>query len=84
MVPCVVTIRCNPLFEGNHKQISLGTYPGVSLKEARRLLASGIDPSAHRKTHKAGRAQRSVNTFEAVAREWSAKHAPNWAPVIPA
>ena len=62
--------------------LSLGTYPDVSLKkarerrdEARRLLADGIDPSDKRKAE----AQAGAETFEAVSREWYAKHAPNWA-----
>ena len=74
-------------FRGKDKRISLGVYPDVSLKEARRrshesrqLLAGGIDPSAHRQAQKAAIAQRSANTFEAVAQEWFAKRAPNWAP----
>ena len=42
-------------FDGKEKLLSLGTYPDTSLAmargkrdEARRLLAGGIDPSAHR------------------------------------
>ena len=74
-------------FEGKDKRISLGVYPDVSLKEARqrceddrRLLAGGVDPSAHRQALKAAKAQRDSNTFEAVAREWFTKQAPSWAP----
>ncbi len=73
-------------FAGKEKRISLGVYPDVSLKEARirrhqarTLLAREIDPSEHRKAHKAAKEQRSANSFEAVAREWFTKHAPNWA-----
>ena len=73
-------------FGGKEKRISLGVYPDVSLKQARRrraqarqLLAREIDPSEHRKALKAARAERSANSFEAVAREWFTKHAPNWA-----
>lgn len=68
------------------KLISLGTYPDVSLKdardrrdEARKLLANGIDPSLHRQTQKAARIERSANSFEAIAREWFAKNSPTWA-----
>ena len=74
-------------FWGKDKRISLGVYPDVSLKEARRRcedarrqLAGGIDPSAHRQALKAAKAQRDSNTFEAVAREWFTKQAPSWAP----
>lgn len=71
---------------GKEKQLSLGTYPEVSLKEARarrdrarELLADGIDPGEHRKEQRAAKAERTANNFEAVAREWFAKHSPNWA-----
>ena len=74
-------------FEGKDKRISLGVYPDVSLKEARRrcedarrLLVRGIDPSAHRQALRVAKAQRDSNTFEAVAREWFTKQAPIWAP----
>ena len=43
-------------FEGKSRLLSFGAYPAVSLKdarerrdEARRLLAKGIDPSAHKR-----------------------------------
>ena len=72
-------------FEGKEKRLSLGVYPDVTLKsardkrdEARKLLASGIDPSAHRKAVKASRAERAANSFETVAREWFDKRARNW------
>jgi integrase len=72
-------------FEGKEKMLSLGTYPEVSLKDARerrddarKMLASGIDPSENRKAVKAARAE--TNSFEVVAREWLAKFSPNWAP----
>lgn len=72
-------------FEGREKMISLGLWPDVSLKmarerrdEARRLLASGIDPSAHRKAAKAERTEKGKHSFEGVAREWLARRAPLW------
>ena len=42
-------------------------------------MAQGIDPSEHRKAQKVAKEQGSANSFEAVAREWFSKHAPNWA-----
>ncbi|MXZ34137.1 MAG: DUF4102 domain-containing protein [Acidobacteria bacterium] len=73
-------------FGGKDKRISLGVYPDVSLKEARKrreqarqLVANEIDPSEHRKAHKASIAEGSTNCFEAIAREWFTKYAPNWA-----
>lgn len=71
---------------GKEKRLSLGVYPEVPLKEARtrrdearKLLAEGVDPSAHRKVNKAAIVERAANSFEAVAREWYAKHADGWA-----
>ena len=72
---------------GKEKRLSLGVYPDVSLKEARgrcedarRLLSREIDPSEHRQTLKAARAQQASNSFEAVAREWFATRTSNWTP----
>jgi integrase len=63
--------------------LSLSVYPDVSLKkvrerreEARKLLADGIDPGDNHKAQAAA----GASTFEAVAREWFAKHSPRWAP----
>jgi integrase len=47
--------------------------------EARKLLADGIDPGENRKAQQAAGADRAANSFEVVAREWFAKHEPNWA-----
>ncbi|MHB8562671.1 MAG: tyrosine-type recombinase/integrase [Acidiferrobacteraceae bacterium] len=73
-------------FSGKEKRLSLGVYPDVSLKDARarrdaarKLVADGIDPSENRKAQKAVKQDRAANSFEVVAREWYAKHAPNWA-----
>ena len=63
---------------GKEKRLSLGVYPDVSLKNARKLLANDIDPSENRKATKAAKVERAANSFEAVAREWYAKHSPNW------
>lgn len=74
-------------FRGKEKRLSLGVYPDVDLKTARmrrdaarKLVADGIDPSEHRKAQKAAAADAAENSFEAIAREWYAKHAPTWAP----
>ncbi len=44
------------------------------------MLTREIDPSEHRQALKAARAQQASNSFEGVAREWIAKHTPNWTP----
>lgn len=73
-------------YEGKEKRLSLGTYPDTGLKlarkkrdEVRELLASGIDPLAHRKATKTAGENRAANSFEVVAREWIAKKSPGWA-----
>ena len=73
-------------FAGKEKRLSLGVYPGTGLKQARarrdqsrKLLGDGIDPGENRKAMKSARVERSANSFEIVAREWYAKHSPNWA-----
>lgn len=67
------------------KRISLGVYPDVSLRdarerrdEARRLVASGVDPGEHRKAAKLSAAGRAADSFEIVTREWYAKYSPGW------
>lgn len=74
-------------YDGKEKLLSLGTYPDVSLKdarirrdEARKLLVNEIDPGQNRKAQKAVREDRAANSFEVVAREWYAKHSANWSP----
>lgn len=73
-------------FEGKAKMLSLGTYPKVSLSEARRrrdeahdLLATGINPSDSRKEKKLAQQDRLGNTFEAIAREWYQRRYDLWA-----
>lgn len=60
-------------YHGKERGISLGVYPVVSLRlarrrrdEARQLLKDGVDPSRHRQAQKIA----EIETFELVAREW--------------
>jgi hypothetical protein len=60
-------------FGGRQNTLALGDYPTVTLavarakaEDARKLLAAGNDPSAHRKAAK----HAVANTFDAVADEW--------------
>jgi integrase len=73
-------------FGGKEKLLSLGTYPEVSLKDARqrrddarKLLANDIDPSVNRKAVKATKTERAANSFEVIAREWFSKKSQGWA-----
>ncbi|HFS5769375.1 TPA: tyrosine-type recombinase/integrase [Providencia rettgeri] len=65
-------------FGGKEKMLAFGVYPDVSLAnarekrdEARKLVASGVDPSDKRKEVKEEQ-QKEFNTFEKVARDWHA------------
>ncbi|MBS1196856.1 MAG: integrase family protein [Proteobacteria bacterium] len=73
-------------YGGKEKMLAHGVYPDISLKEARerrdaarKLLANDIDPGENKKVQKAAKLERSANSFEVIAREWFAKHKPNWA-----
>lgn len=66
-------------FNDKEKLLSLGTYPEVSLANAREkrdsartLLAADppIDPSEKRKSNKAESKMNAANSFELVARDW--------------
>jgi len=71
--------------EGKEKKLSFGTYPEVSLAEARekreaarKQVAADIDPGEARKAEKRTESEKAVNTFEAVAREWHARQKDVW------
>jgi integrase len=73
-------------FSGKEKLLALGSYPEISLldarqkrDEARRQLAHGIDPGAVRKAQKQASIQ-ETETFEVIAREWHSKFTPTWKP----
>jgi integrase len=64
------------------KRMSLGTYPEVSLREARQardearaLLAKGVNPHADRKRRRQAVRLAGEYTFEAVFQQWLARHA---------
>ena len=73
--------------DGKEKLLSLGIYPDVGLKEARRrrdeareLIAKGIDPSLARKETKAAaiaEQREQKHTFAAVATDWFKTYAPD-------
>jgi|SRR5579859_1798697 len=73
-------------FNEKEKRLSFGAYPAVTLArareqqgEARRLLATGIDPGEYKKQTRRAAVVASTNTFEAVAREWYLKFSSVWA-----
>ena len=72
---------------GKEKSLSLGVYPKVGLKAARKKrddernrLDSKLDPSAERKAEKLRGKAAAENSFEAVAREWYRKQLHTWVP----
>lgn len=73
-------------FAGKAKMMGLGAYPTITLakarerrEDARRQLANGIDPSAHKQAERRAQAAH-VHAFEELAREWYAYNSPRWAP----
>ncbi len=67
-------------FGGKQKTLALGIYPTVSLSQARdgrdeakKLLASGVDPSVQRKTERQLEKTAAENSFRTVAEEVIAK-----------
>lgn len=64
---------------GKQKRMSLGIYPGISLREARELrdqarslVAKGINPQRKRVKDRRLAVQAEQNTFEAVYEKWRA------------
>lgn len=75
-------------FGGKEKTLALGTYPVITLKDARertqeakKLLANDKDPMEVKKDVRAAIAEsetRSVETVEAISREWFEKFSTQW------
>ncbi|SCW91993.1 integrase arm-type DNA-binding domain-containing protein [Pseudomonas sp. NFACC05-1] len=73
-------------WHGKQPRFSLGTYPEITLKEARELrdqaraqVAKGIDPRSKRREEKRAASTSAIKTFEVVAGEWYAFKLPRWA-----
>jgi hypothetical protein len=73
--------RLKYFFAGKEKLLTLGQWPEVSLKEARRrrdearaLVSAGVDPAAKRQEQKRQAELASELAFETVAREWKSRH----------
>ncbi len=72
-------------FSGRQKVLALGTYPEVSLRDARKakddardLLERGQDPAHERRLEKLKAKVATENTFEAVANEWFDARRTGW------
>lgn len=77
--------------DGKERLLAIGSYPELSLaqareqaKDARALLAQGVDPSQHKKATKEASKRLNASTFEAVAHEWLGltKRAPTYGPKL--
>jgi integrase len=70
---------------GKESRLTFGSYPEVSLLQARserakakQQQAGGKDPAQSRRIEKLQKRAAAVNTFEVVAREWHANMAATW------
>lgn len=77
--------RLNYRFGDKQKTVSFGVYPEVTLAEARakrdearKQVADGTDPGAAKQEAKRVARIASVNSFEAIAREWLAHVKHRW------
>lgn len=75
-------------FAGKERRLIFGSYPEVSLKDARerklkarKLLSEGRDPGIEAKKASIGRSMAAANTYEIVARNWFALQEDRWTPV---
>ena len=71
-------------FGGKRKTLALGSFPDVSLSDARdkrdaarKLLANDADPSETKKAAKASKVGLQLNSLEVVAREWASSYFTN-------
>ena len=72
-------------FAGKEKLLSIGVYPSVTLKQARKVcgqakdqLEQGIDPSQAKKARKVELATAQANNFEVIALEWHKQQSAKW------
>lgn len=72
-------------YAGKAKLMSFGTYPLITLAEARekrcearKQVANGIDPVAEKKAQKLAQKLSVENSFEAISREWHTNKADRW------
>ncbi|HEV2682192.1 MAG TPA: integrase arm-type DNA-binding domain-containing protein, partial [Rhodanobacter sp.] len=72
-------------FAGKPRMMGVGVFPDVSLSDARdardaarKLLASGVDPSMQRRIEKLSLVVAVENSLEAVCRAWYAERESTW------
>lgn len=71
--------------DGKERGMALGTYPKISLAEARKavevqreILQSGTDPAQAKKRSKIADKQAKDDSFEALAKEWYESRSHTW------
>jgi len=71
-------------FDAKRKTLALGSYPDLSLSEARdrrdaarKLLANDTDPGETKKAVQASKTEAGANSFEVIAREWASSYFKN-------
>lgn len=79
--------RLKYFFGGKERTLALGVYPDISLADARdrraqakKLIATGTDPSEAKKHAKHLAVAKAANSFEAIAREWYGQREHEWSP----
>jgi integrase len=72
-------------FEGKEKKLTFGSYPQVSLVDARSQrekariqVAKGVDPGIIKKAIRDAVFAKGENSFEVVAQEWHSKFSKSW------
>lgn len=72
--------------DGRENRLAIGSFPAVSLKDARtraasarQLLSKGIDPAAKRKADKAEHKRKITATFQHFGEAWLTLKSPGWA-----
>ena len=70
---------------GKETTLGLGTYPSISLEQARidaekarKLVTAGVSPKIERKISVARNIERAAATFDVIAKEWLARHKAEW------
>ena len=79
--------RLDYRYADKRKTLALGTFPTISLEEARRardearkIIREGSDPGQIRKINQLTKSVRDATSFEAIAREWHKEFSPKWTP----
>lgn len=77
--------RLDYAIDGKRQTLSIGTYPTITLSQAREIAmnarkqkASGISPSQAKQQAKAERRAAQLNTFQTIAMQWHTANLHRW------